>query len=282
MIGFGLMATLLLIPLLAGLLFARDPERVRRTRAAIRGPLTSGAETLIERFGRAGGLTIWLGGWIVGLMLVTWLVGIAVLVFATEASTPLDESVTNLFLLGRTPALSTIWGTITFLGDTSFLVPVALVLGLLWRWRKGDWLVLAVLLGSYLGASVLFNVTKRLVNRARPAAEIAFNAETGMSFPSGHTTDTAAFYTAGALLLATLVASWALRAAIGAASASLIMLVATSRIYLGAHWFTDVICGAVLGVAWAAVLWTALTCRGGPFPRERQVERAAAHTGSPR
>ncbi len=259
---------LVAVATVGGLLALVGPRWVRRRTLATRDTVTGGLARLHARIDDPRlAWTVWVGGWLVGLIAVTSALGALLRWLGGGDSTGLDRLLLDYFHRGRTPLLSTLWNTVTDVGASAFLVPVGVVGGLLWRWRRGDWFVLSVLGGSYLGASVLFNTTKRIVARARPAADIAFNPETGLAFPSGHTTDAAAFYTALGLLALAAVSVWAARVAVGTATAAVVLLVATSRLYLGAHWLTDVVVGAALGSVWAGLLWLTLTGPSGPYDR---------------
>lgn len=243
------------------------PSRIQGWARTARTATQGAIEAVHDRIDRTGAAwTAWYTGLLLLLLAATTLAGVALLQLVTDdGATPLDRGVLDFFHLGRTPLLSSAWNVITVLGASSFLVPLALVGGLAWRWRRGDWFVLSVLGGAYLGAAVLFNTAKRIVARARPAAEVAFNEETGHAFPSGHTTDAAAVYTALGLLLVVLVAGWTLRVVLGSLTAALVILIAMSRLYLGAHWVTDVVAGGLLGTVWAGLLWLSLTARAGPY-----------------
>lgn len=77
------------------------------------------------------------------------------------------------------------------------------------------------------------------------------------AFPSGHTTTAFVFFTLIALHLR--------RPAIQVFSAFCAMAVAVSRVYLMAHWITDVMAGAVLGMGIALVV-TAVSKRAQKKP----------------
>ncbi len=99
-----------------------------------------------------------------------------------------------------------------------------------------------------VGQNLVANLVKLLVDRARPDID-PLAGFSGASFPSGHTTAAFAAFCAFALVLGRgrgpRVQAAMLGAALGTASA-----VGMTRVFLGVHWFTDVIAGAALGLAW--------------------------------
>ena len=113
------------------------------------------------------------------------------------------------------------------------------------RWRDG------LLLAASGVMPLLLNLgLKEWVARPRPDAVLALVEETGYAFPSSHTVVATAFY--GALIY--LLGQWdafpnrpALRRAIQGALALLILAVGASRVYVGAHWPSDVIGGFLFG-----------------------------------
>jgi len=74
----------------------------------------------------------------------------------------------------------------------------------------------------------------------------------GPSFPSGHATAAAATWAAVALVLGR-GASVRVRAVLAGVAAGIAVAVACSRVFLGAHWTSDVIGGLLLGWSWFAV-----------------------------
>jgi membrane-associated phospholipid phosphatase len=186
---------------------------------------------------------------------LTWAIGSVLTDAGDGAAAWIDYDVALFFADQRGPRLTSVYTAITYLGDTLFLLPVAVVVGLLWRRRRGDWLALTTLVGTYLGAAAIYNVGKVLAARARPGQTLRIHDEAGLAFPSGHATQAFSFYLMLALLLLTVLTTYAYRVAVVVLALSVATLVAISRLYLGAHWLTDVIAGAVLGASWAMLLW---------------------------
>src|SRR6266511_2514791 len=119
-------------------------------------------------------------------------------------------------------------------------------------------LAAAVAVGRRLpGAWVLSDTVKDLTHRARPPAAQAIGHWTGFAFPSGHTTKATAVYGMLAALLAATTPRWGRKVSVWTAAALLAGLVGLSRLYLGAHWLTDVLGALTLGAAWLFVLLAA-------------------------
>jgi membrane-associated phospholipid phosphatase len=89
-------------------------------------------------------------------------------------------------------------------------------------------------------------LAKALVDRPRPPDALVHAA--GQSFPSGHAVHAVA-YVAMAVALARLLPQPSRRAALVAAAVVIAVLVGLTRIYLRAHWLTDVLAGWGLSAA---------------------------------
>lgn len=139
----------------------------------------------------------------------------------------------------------------TELGDTTVVVPVAIAV-LLWLvWRRA-WGTSAYFLAAVAGGSIFNTAIKVAVHRARPVSEL-YEGWSNFSFPSGHSTTNAVLYGFIAFLIGRSLPP-AGRVTIAFAAAVLITLIAFSRVYLGAHWFSDAAGGLAFAVTWLAVL----------------------------
>jgi len=119
------------------------------------------------------------------------------------------------------------------------------------RARMTALLVAAAVISGTAGVNLL----KAFFGRPRPDAGFAEVVATGMSFPSGHATNSAiVFLTVAALLAGTRTRAME-QYYIVAIAILMALLVGLSRIALGVHWATDVLAGWALGAAWALTWW---------------------------
>jgi membrane-associated phospholipid phosphatase len=146
-------------------------------------------------------------------------------------------------------ALVTFFKVVTLAGNAAVLGAIVVGVGfvLVRRGRAND---AALLLLAFGGASVVNALLKLVFHRPRP--ELAFVHLDTYSFPSGHAAASSATFATMAYLLARRHYSTAARIWIGVGAVAAIALVGFSRLYLGAHYLSDVLAGISFGIAWAA------------------------------
>ena len=110
------------------------------------------------------------------------------------------------------------------------------------------------LVSSFLSASLFTYCLKLLIARNRPVIENRLVVESGFSFPSGHTSIAFSAF----LILAILVhynpkIQYFPKAILLFSCILFPFLVAFSRLYLGVHYFTDVVAGAIVGSGTACI-----------------------------
>jgi membrane-associated phospholipid phosphatase len=168
-----------------------------------------------------------------------------------------DQAVLAESVEFRSPALTALATTVTTIGSTVSMGLLASVVGLvLLRCRRGVDALFVV--GTMAGASLLFTGLKRLLDRPRPPEVDRLVAAANESLPSGHAT------MAVAVLGSLVVLAWRgrgarARVAMVVGAAVWAGAVGLTRVYLGVHWFSDVLAGWLVGGAWLALcagLWS--------------------------
>ena len=148
----------------------------------------------------------------------------------------------------RTPFGDAVMPYVSYLAELGFIwILIAVALLIVRKTRvTGVTVLCAALLGLVLGQFLL----KSIIPRDRPfqafpdLVQLLISPPSGHSFPSGHTC--VSFAAATAIFLA--------RKKLGIPALILAVLIGFSRAYLFVHWPTDVLAGAVLGVACALLM----------------------------
>lgn len=161
-----------------------------------------------------------------------------------------DEAVFHFLQSLRTDWIDQIMVATSELSDSTVLAATTCAALLWFVWRRNSRAV-GHTLAAVIGASFFTLVFKVALRIPRPfVMSTGWNA---FSFPSGHTVESAALY--GFLAMVTV---WEVRAQakvlVTTVAAVLIGATAFSRVYLGAHWLSDVLAGIAFGLAWAALL----------------------------
>ena len=143
---------------------------------------------------------------------------------------------------------------LTAMGDGTILTSVvAGVAGLLLvrrLWLTAGLIVLATATGALLAAQAKFWFA-----RPRPELVAHLVEANGLSFPSGHATNSAIVYLTLAGLVSQVERGRGVRRYTLAVAILLVGAIGTSRVYLGVHWPSDVLAGWCAGTLWALGWW---------------------------
>jgi undecaprenyl-diphosphatase len=183
------------------------------------------------------------------LVLFTWL-GREVLEGEVLA---LDEGIRALLHDLASPGLTALMRAASLYGGPGILVPVGLLTAvafLVKGWRRGALLAVVTL----AGAGLLNWLLKFSFARVRPAAFFDYPLPGSPSFPSGHALYAASVFGGLAVLLTARIESRAAQVGIWVVSLSLILLVGSSRVYLGVHYPSDVLAGYAIGLIWVTTV----------------------------
>jgi membrane-associated phospholipid phosphatase len=189
--------------------------------------------------------------------LLYWTLGILIAAIVIAAAFYCDASVVAFMTNHQSPGLHNLMRNVSRFGDwpAHFLAGLALFSVARWRGDK-KWarIFLAMLIALSI-AGLAGRAIKVTTGRARPSvkSEQMWNGPRWTdskfhSFPSGHVDASVGFF---AILL---LVNWR----IGLPCLAIPVVIGFSRMYLGAHYLSDVVCAAVLGVLSAIITWRVL------------------------
>ena len=182
-----------------------------------------------------------------------WLIGIVIAAILITAAFYFDNAVRDFVAQHQNPTMRNFMRNVSRFGDWPSHVALGLLLlGIAWCRHSKKWMhiFLSMLLALAI-AGVAGTVIKRSVPRARPSVKSELRwggprfSTKYHAFPSGHVLASTAFF--GVLIFA--------RRRVGLACLPIPILIGFSRMYLGAHYLSDVVCAAVLGILCAALIW---------------------------
>jgi membrane protein DedA with SNARE-associated domain/membrane-associated phospholipid phosphatase len=197
--------------------------------------------------------------WALLLLATGWLfLGVMEDVVSRDPLVQLDLAVFRFLQAVRTPFMDRLMIAATEMGSVGVMLPLVLVVALWLAWRR-SWQTVICWIAVTAFAQVLVLLLKFTLARQRPM-DLYAGVER-FSFPSGHAVLSTVILGFLAFLLGrgqVLPVRWL----IGAIATMGVILICLSRIYLGAHWLSDVVGGISLGLAWIALASMVCTGRG--------------------
>jgi undecaprenyl-diphosphatase len=146
------------------------------------------------------------------------------------------------------------WQTMVYLTDVGGVAANILlaVVGALWQASLKNRTLALAWIGIAIGGAILNSGTKHFFERDRPGPELRDQAvlETNKSYPSGHSMGSAIGYGMLAYTLILGERRRSLHILKPLLCAALVLGIGFSRIYLRAHWFSDVVAGWSIGLCW--------------------------------
>ena len=186
---------------------------------------------------------------IIASLLIFFVVAILVL---TDTTANLDKFCFDIFTTNRLRFFNWLFVFATILGETKIIVLASIVLLALPNRKKiGISLVITVVISALINLLI-----KIIFQRARPVgyflenAPLGYTMPTSYSFPSGHAQTATVFYFVLTYLLCKhyVKKDW-LRILLWCVTLAFCVLIPISRVYLGVHFFSDIVCGIMLAIA---------------------------------
>lgn len=161
-----------------------------------------------------------------------------------------DESVLRWVETLRTPFRNIMIVDITALGGLALNFILGLLAVVIFILSRDPAAAIHLTLTT-VGGFIISIFMKGFVHRPRPEIIPQLIHASGFSYPSGHSITSAAVYLTMAILACRHFKSYKARVLLLGLSGLIIALISFSRIYIGVHYPSDTMSGALIGIAWA-------------------------------
>jgi membrane-associated phospholipid phosphatase len=214
---------------------------------------------LAERFraSHAFGLHLTLG--VAILLLASWCFGAIADQVVDGASITLHDQALASYFHQHKDGSWTPWLLLITHWHSTIGVLIMFSLFAFWLRREKAWYWMLALLLAVPGGMILNVLLKYAYQRARPQFDEPLLTLATYSFPSGHTMSATVLYGMLAAWLVCRTPRRLAQALIAAGALAMILLVGFSRVYLGAHFLSDVLAAFAEGAAWLAVCISAVS-----------------------
>ena len=213
---------------------------------------------LMDRLSPQGYLGIHLTTGLLFLIAISWLFGgIAEDVVNGDPIIFIDKNIVEWLHERTTPGMSTLMQLITDLGSGYWVAGVSVLTAIILWWKRCWYRLLALVL-VVPGGMVMAIILKIAFHRSRPSFNDSMMIFQGYSFPSGHTMAATLLYGVLAVFAVTALKSWRWRVLTVISVMVMILLVGFSRMYLSAHYLSDVLGATAAGLAWLVLCITAV------------------------
>lgn len=165
---------------------------------------------------------------------------------------PFDLALRKLVVSYNSPVRIVFWEAISFLGSVRFLIVLTCLAVGLFAIRR-DWLAARQIAIAMIGAVALNCALKWMVHRVRPDEIYANTMPESFSYPSGHALHSLTFYMTIAMLAGRSIHGSQAKS-LWIAAVLTIVLIGTSRIFLGVHYGSDVLGGYLIAAVWLLCL----------------------------
>lgn len=174
---------------------------------------------------------------------------LTLITFVTEYFFGINQTMADIASSVTTPLLNRLFIAVTLAGNSTALLLASLVITVTLLINKHYRLALISMLTG-LATTTIIGLIKQGMHISRPIAaqgNTALELIENWSYPSGHTTGAIALFGIISVLIASRLKNnqrWISFCIAGAAGLS----IGLSRVYLGVHWFSDILAGILLGI----------------------------------
>ena len=184
------------------------------------------------------------------LLLLFWILTYEVLIWWTAS---MDESVYSWIMNTFSSNFTEVFIAFTNIWGTYWIIIITLILTSIFAYKKKYRIYAILTISTPIIIYLLNTIIKNIIQRPRPDI-LRLISETWYSFPSWHTMHAVALYWLIILLSFYFIKNRSLKRTISIISLLIMLWVATSRIYLWVHYFSDILWWILLSLLYLFII----------------------------